>query len=136
MAQRSVWLLALATATVAGFAAVAWTEETRKESAEKAMEVADPDQVNPIDIKGEKYTFDFRFDTIEPLVVTNPEARKKSTGTSSTPSPTPAVRNTISSRPSRFTATRRASGGPASIPTSSPPSRNAERSASSKMPSR
>jgi len=77
MAQRSVWLLALATAMVAGFAGIAWTQETRKESAEKALEAADPDQINPIDIKGEKYTFDFRFDNVEPLVVTNPEGEKE-----------------------------------------------------------
>ena len=78
MAQRSVWLLVLATAMVVGFAAVAWTQETDREKvAEKAIEAADPDQVNPIDIKGEKYTFDFRFDTIEPLVVTNPEGEKE-----------------------------------------------------------
>ena len=78
MAKRSVWLLALATALVAGFAAVAWTQETDREKvAEKAIEAADPDQVNPIDIKGEKYTFDFRFDSLEPFVVTNPEGEKE-----------------------------------------------------------
>jgi hypothetical protein len=78
MAKRSVWLLALATALVVGFAAVAWTQETAREKvAEKALDAADPDQINPIDIKGEKYTFDFRFDTIEPLVVTNPEGEKE-----------------------------------------------------------
>jgi len=78
MAQRSVWLLALATAMVVGFAAVAWTQETAQENvAEKAIEAADPDQVNPIDIKGEKYTFDFRFDSLEPFVVTNPEGEKE-----------------------------------------------------------
>jgi len=77
MRTQSIWLLVLATAMVVGFAAVAWTEETRKESAEKAVDAADPDQVNPIDIKGEKYTFDFRFDQIEPLVVTNAEGEKE-----------------------------------------------------------
>ncbi len=77
MAQRSVWLLSLATAMVVGFAAIAWTQEAGKESAEKALDAADPDQVNPIDIKGEKYTFDFRFDSLEPLVVTNPEGEKE-----------------------------------------------------------
>jgi len=77
MRTQSVWLLVLATAMVVGFAAVAWTQETRKESAEKAIDAADPDQVNPIDIKGEKYTFDFHFDNLEPLVVTNPEGEKE-----------------------------------------------------------
>jgi len=73
------WSVAVAVAVVvtALSATVAWAEEARKASVEKAMEVADPDQVNPIDIKGEKYTFDFRFDTIEPLVVTNPEGEKE-----------------------------------------------------------
>jgi hypothetical protein len=77
MAKRSVWLLTLAAVLVVVSAAIAWTQEIGKESAEKAIEAADPDQVNPIDIKGEKYTFDFRFDTIEPFVVTNPEGEKE-----------------------------------------------------------
>jgi len=78
MRTGNVWWWSLAAAGVMLFAAaVAWTEETRKESAEKALDAADPDQINPIDIKGEKYTFDFRFDNVEPLVVTNPEGEKE-----------------------------------------------------------
>jgi hypothetical protein len=78
MAQRSVWLLTLTAVLVVVSAGIAWTQETaREKAAEKAIDAADPDQVNPIDIKGEKYTFDFRFDTIEPLVVTNPEGEKE-----------------------------------------------------------
>jgi len=78
MRAQSVWLLVLAIAMVVGFAAVAWTGESpSQKAAEKAIETADPDQVNPIDIKGEKYTFDFRFDNLEPLVVANPEGEKE-----------------------------------------------------------
>ena len=79
MRTGNVWWWSLAAAGVMLFAAaVAWTEETARESvAEKALDAADPDQVNPIDIKGEKYTFDFRFDNLEPLVVTNPEGEKE-----------------------------------------------------------
>ena len=41
MRTKSVWLLALATALVAGFAAVAWTQETARENvAEKAIDAA------------------------------------------------------------------------------------------------
>jgi len=59
-------------------AAVAWTEEPAEEkAAEKALQAADPDQVNPIDIKGENYTFDFQFEQLEPLVVTTPEGDKE-----------------------------------------------------------
>jgi len=79
MRTGNVWWWGLAAAGAMMFsAAVAWTGEPAAEkAAEKAIEAADPDQVNPIDIKGENYTLDFQFEQLEPLVVATPEGGKE-----------------------------------------------------------
>lgn len=45
--------------------------------AERAIDRANPDQVDPKDIKGENWTHDLRFDHPEPIVVTTPGGEKE-----------------------------------------------------------
>jgi hypothetical protein len=67
-----------AMALVLGLAAVAgWAQDISVKAAEKAIDNADPDAVDPNLIKGEKWTFDLQFERPEPIVVTAPGGEKQ-----------------------------------------------------------
>jgi len=78
MIRAYAWMCTLAVPVALAAASVAWTQENADpRAAEKAVAVADPDAVNPIEIQGEDWTLDFRFDTPEPIVVTGPDGEKQ-----------------------------------------------------------
>ena len=78
MTRRTVWLagVAAAFALVAVQAATAQDVDPAKMAA-KAVERSSPDNVDPNDIKGEAWTFDFQFHQPEPIVVTTPGGEKE-----------------------------------------------------------
>ncbi len=73
MARKLLWL-ALG---VLILAPVAWTRETERTAAEKAVRAADPDEVDPVRIKGADWTYEITYAKPEPIVVTDPEGEKK-----------------------------------------------------------
>ena len=77
MVRYGFWMSA-AVMLVAGLgAATGWAQDISAKAAEKAIDTADPDVVDPNLIKGEKYTLDFQFDRPEPIVVTGPTGEKQ-----------------------------------------------------------
>lgn len=75
--QRFV-IYGVAAALVAILAPTAPAQETdAAKVAAKAVDTADPDKVDPNFIKGEKWTFDLRFDHPQPLVVTTPSGERE-----------------------------------------------------------
>ena len=77
MIRRIGWLAGLVVGAVILTATVAWTQESAVKSAREAVEAADPDRVDPNEIKCDEYDLDFRFDHPEPIVVTTPEGEKQ-----------------------------------------------------------
>jgi hypothetical protein len=79
MMPKHAWLFAAALALVVPAAPAAWAAEEvdAAKVAERAIDSANPDNVDPLLIKGEKWTFDFRFENPEPIVVDVPGSGKQ-----------------------------------------------------------
>lgn len=82
MMRKTLWIGGVALAVAALVAPAAWTEEAAPvvdyaKVARMAAEAACPDNVDPVDIKGEAWTFDFKCDPIEPIVVLTPGGEKE-----------------------------------------------------------
>lgn len=77
MVRNAFWMGGAA-ALVLGLAAMTgWAQDISVKAAERAIETADPDTIDPNLIKGEKWTFDFQFERPEPIVVTEPSGKKQ-----------------------------------------------------------
>jgi len=74
--SASVWGVAAVLAALLVASAAAQETDPVKAAA-RAVEQGDPDSVDPNLIKGETWTFDFRFDHPQPLVVTTPGGEKE-----------------------------------------------------------
>jgi len=70
-------LAALAMVLAFASAAAAQEEEDRAETARRAVEKHDPDQVDPNLVKGEDWTFDFQFEHPHPIVVETPGGERE-----------------------------------------------------------
>jgi len=77
MTRKGFWMSAAAVLVLGLAAASGWAQDVSIKAAEKAIDNADPDAVDPNLIKGEKYTIDFQFDRPEPIVVTGPTGEKQ-----------------------------------------------------------
>ena len=80
--RRQTWLLGWAALLVAAVTVVpvgpVWGQETDPaKTAARAVEAADPDQVDPNIVKGERWTFDFRFGQPQPIIVTTPGGERE-----------------------------------------------------------
>jgi hypothetical protein len=77
MVRYGFWMSA-AVMLLAGLgAATGWAQDISAKAAEKAIDTADPDVVDPNLIKGDKYTLDFQFERPEPIVVIGPTGEKQ-----------------------------------------------------------
>ena len=74
--RKTLWLSGIAVALAALMAPPAWTQDVDK-GVRKALEGSNPDNIDPNEIKGANWTFDFRFDHPEPIVVTTPGGEKE-----------------------------------------------------------
>lgn len=78
MMRTSAMVYGVATVLIALLAPLAAAQEADPaKAAARAVEQSDPDKVDPNLIKGETWTFDFRFDHPQPLVVTTPGGEKE-----------------------------------------------------------
>ena len=78
MTRPSASVYGVAAVLVALLASLAAAQDTDPvKAAVRAVEQSDPDAVDPNLIKGEVWTFDFRFDHPQPLVVTTPGGEKE-----------------------------------------------------------
>ena len=78
MTRKSAMVYGVAAVLVALLAPLAAAQEPDPAKvAARAVEQSDPDKVDPNLIKGETWTFDFRFDHPQPLVVTTPGGEKE-----------------------------------------------------------
>jgi hypothetical protein len=77
MARNGFWMSAVVVLVLGMAAASGWAQDVSIKAAEKAIDNADPDTVDPNLIKGEKYTVDFQFNRPEPIVVTGPTGEKQ-----------------------------------------------------------
>ncbi|MCX5682435.1 MAG: hypothetical protein NT049_01965 [Planctomycetota bacterium] len=77
MARNGFWMGAALVLVLGLAAATGWAQNASIKAAEKAIDNADPDVVDPNLVKGEKYTIDFQFDRPEPIVVTGPTGEKQ-----------------------------------------------------------
>jgi hypothetical protein len=77
MVRKGFWMSAALVLVLGLAAATGWAQNASIKAAEKAIDNADPDAVDPNLVKGEKYTIDFQFDRPEPIVVTGPTGEKK-----------------------------------------------------------
>ena len=75
MTRTAVGWLAVAAATI-GWAAAARAQDADAARAAEAIKAADPDDVDPVAVKGDKWTFDFKYDDPAPLVVTTPQGKR------------------------------------------------------------
>jgi len=77
MARNGFWMSAAIVLVLGVAAASGWAQDLSAKAAEKAIDNADPDAVDPNLIKGEKWNLDFQFDRPEPIVVTGPTGEKQ-----------------------------------------------------------
>lgn len=78
MMRTSAMVYGVAAVLIALLAPLAAAQEADPAKiAARAVEQSDPDKVDPNFIKGETWTFDFRFDHPQPLVVTTPGGEKE-----------------------------------------------------------
>jgi hypothetical protein len=77
MARNGFWMCAGIVLVLGLGAATGWAQEASLKAAEKAVETADPDAIDPNLVKGEKWTVDFQFERPEPIVVTGPTGEKQ-----------------------------------------------------------
>jgi hypothetical protein len=77
MTQKRVWLLAVAVIFLALAAPAARGQDLMTKAADLAIDKADPDVVDPNLIKGEKWTLDFKYERLEPIIVTAPETNQR-----------------------------------------------------------
>jgi hypothetical protein len=77
MARNGFWMSAAMVLVLGLAAASGWAQDLSAKAAEKAIDNADPDAVDPNLIKGEKWNLDFQFDRPEPIVVTGPTGEKQ-----------------------------------------------------------
>ncbi|MCX5655552.1 MAG: hypothetical protein NTY65_13000 [Planctomycetota bacterium] len=77
MVRYGFWMSAAVMLVVGLGAATGWAQDVSAKAAEKAIDTADPDVIDPNLIKGDKYTLDFQFERPEPIVVTGPAGEKQ-----------------------------------------------------------
>ena len=77
MARNGFWMSAGIMLVLGLGSATGWAQEASLKAAEKAVEAADPDAIDPNLVKGEKWTVDFQFERPEPIVVTGPTGEKQ-----------------------------------------------------------
>jgi hypothetical protein len=77
MARNGFWMSAAMVLVLGLAAASGWAQDLSAKAAEKAIDNADPDAVDPNLIKGEKWNLDFQFDRPQPIVVTGPTGEKQ-----------------------------------------------------------
>jgi hypothetical protein len=78
MTRRSVWLAGIAMAVALVGVSAAWAQDVDPaKAAARAVERTSPEQVDPNEIKGEDWVFNFQFDQPEPIIVTTPGGEKE-----------------------------------------------------------
>ncbi len=72
MTRERKWTLLVGLAAACLLAPPLWADEVAPKTTAKALETGDPDNIDPNDIKGEKWTLDFQYEAPTPIVVTTP----------------------------------------------------------------
>ena len=72
MTRKREWTLLVGLAAACLLAPPLWADEVSPKATAKALETGDPDNIDPNDIKGEKWTLDFQYEAPAPIVVATP----------------------------------------------------------------
>ncbi len=77
MERKFLWVLGIVVAAVLVAMTAARAEDTDKEAAEKAFERGDPDNVDPVNIKGDHWNLDIVYEEPLPILITSPKGEKQ-----------------------------------------------------------